>query len=451
MNQSELSDEKLDSLQRQSFDYFVHEVNPVNGLVMDRPQTGAPSSIAVVGLALAAYTVGVERAFMTRAEAAERTLTTLRFFRNSVQGPEADATGYKGFYYHFLDMKTGKRIWNCELSTVDSGFLFAGMLTSAAFFTNESANEHEIRTLADALYRRADWQWARDGGATLTHGWKPESCFLPYRWQGYDEALLLYLLGLGSPTHPLSANSYSAWTSTYQWRKVYDHEYLFAGPLFIHQLSHLWVDFRGIQDAYMGGKSIDYFENSRRATYVQQQYAIHNPAQFEAYGENCWGITASNGPGWVCRVNKGKKRQFFDYIARGVPDGPDDGTIAPWAAVVSLPFAPEIVLPTLKYFEDLNLREPNTYGFKATFNATFSAESAEAPLWVSPWHLGLNHGPIVLMIENYRSGFLWRLMQRCPYLVGGLRRAGFSGSWLDGVAIDSRGGAAPPTVKKAAP
>ena len=202
---------------------------------MDKTQEGAPASIAAVGLALSAYPVGVERGFITRAEAAERTLATLRFFRNSPQGNGAEATGYKGFYYHFLDMKTGRRVWKCELSTVDTAFLLAGMLTAAAYFANEAADEHEIRTLADELYRRADWQWAQDGGATVTHGWKPESGFLPYRWQGYDEALFLYLLGLGSPTHPLPEESYAAWTSTYQWRKVYDHELLHSGPLFTHQ------------------------------------------------------------------------------------------------------------------------------------------------------------------------------------------------------------------------
>ena len=204
MSQPELPLEDLDALQRQTFDYFVYEVNPLNGLVVDKTQVGAPASIAAVGLALSAYPVGVERGFITRAEAIERTLATLRFFRNSSQSKDAEATGYKGFYYHFLDMKTGKRVWKCELSTVDTAFLLAGMLTAAAYFTNEAADEREIRTLADELYLRADWQWAQNGGATVTHGWKPESGFLPYRWQGYDEALFLYLLGLGSPTHPLS-------------------------------------------------------------------------------------------------------------------------------------------------------------------------------------------------------------------------------------------------------
>ncbi len=437
MSQAKLPLKTLDALQRQTFDYFVHEVNPINGLIADRAREGSPASIATVGLALSAYPVGVERAFITRAEAAERTLATLRFFRNSPQGMEVEATGYKGFYYHFLDMSTGKRVWECELSTVDTTFLLAGMLMAAAYFTNEAADEYEIRTLVDELYRRVDWQWAQDGGATIAHGWKPESGFLPYRWQGYDEALLLYLLGLGSPTHPLPEESYAAWTSTYQWRNVYDHEFLYAGPLFIHQLSHVWVDLRAIQDKYMRGRSIDYFENSRRATYVQQQYAIHNPGQFEAYGANCWGITASDGPGPVTLQIDGKERRFFDYLARGVPDGPDDGTIAPWAVVASLPFAPEIVMPVLGWLDDLKLRIANPYGFKATFNPTFPVAPGQGPLWVSPWHLGFNQGPIVLMIENHMSGLLWRLMRQCPYLVSGLRRAGFTGGWLGAYGLEA--------------
>jgi hypothetical protein len=424
------SHETLETIQRETFGYFIHEVNPINGLILDTAQEGSPASIAAVGLALAAYPIGVERGYMTRPEAVERTLTTLRFFRDCEQGKGAEATGYKGFYYHFLDAKTGKRALKSELSTVDSAFLLAGMLTAAAYFQNDAADEHEIRTLADELYRRADWEWAQNGGATITHGWRPESGFLPYRWQGYDEALLLYLLGLGSPTHPLSDESYPAWVSTYQWKKVYDHEFLYAGPLFIHQLSHLWVDFRSIQDEYMRGKGIDYFENSRRATYVQRQYAIANPNQFEEYGENCWGITASDGPGPATLLVKGKKRQFFDYIARGVPDGPDDGTIAPWAVVASLPFAPEIVRPALAYFDERKLRTGNPYGYKATYNPTFPRKPGQKTAWISPLHMGVNEGPIVLMIENYCSGLIWRLMRKCPYLVSGLRHAGFAGGWL---------------------
>jgi hypothetical protein len=430
VNNPKVSHHAMDSLQRETFDYFVHETNPLNGLVVDKTQAGAPASIAAVGLALSSYPVGVERGFITRAKAIERTLATLRFFRDSAQSTDPDATGYKGFYYHFLDMSSGKRVWKCELSTVDTAFLLMGMLTAAAYFLEDTADTGEIRVLADELYRRADWNWAQNGGATVSMGWNPESGFLPYRWKGYDEALFLYVLGLGSPTHPLSKESYAAWTRTYQWRKIYGHEFLFSGPLFTHQISHIWIDLCGIQDDYMRGKGIDYFENSRRATYVQQQYAIDNPAEFEGYNGNCWGITASDGPGPAIRTIKNRYRQFLGYDARGVPDGPDDGSIAPWAVVASLPFAPEIVLAALEYFEELKLRENNPYGFKATFNTTFADRSDPSQRWVSPFHYGLNQGPIVLMIENYRTGLIWRLMRQCPYLVAGLRRAGFCGAWL---------------------
>jgi hypothetical protein len=425
-----ISSKVLEALQRATFDYFIHESNPLNGLVVDKTQAGAPASIAAVGLALTSYPVGVERRFITRDDAIQRTLATLRFFHRSVQSTEADATGYKGFYYHFLDMTSGKRVWQCELSTVDTAFLLAGMLTAAAYFVGSTSQEREIRSLADELYRRTDWQWAQNGGITVTLGWKPENGFLPYRWRGYDEALFLYLLGLGSPTYPLPTESYTQWTSTYEWKKIYGHEFLYSGPLFTHQISHLWIDFRGIQDDYMRGKSIDYFENSRRATYVQQQYAIDNPAVFDGFSATSWGITASDGPGPSTHTINNRQRQFFGYLARGVPDGPDDGTIAPWAMVASLPFAPEIVLPALRHFETLKLRENNPYGFKATFNCTYPEKPDPSRPWVSPFHFGLNQGPIVLMIENFQTGLIWRLMRQCPYLVTGIRRAGFRGGWL---------------------
>jgi len=432
MNRKRLGiDAELEKLQYESFSYFLHEANPVNGLVRDKTEPNWPSSIAATGLALAAYPVGVERGFMSRAAAVDRTLATLRFFWNSPQSPEPDATGYRGFYYHFLDMRTGRRAWQCELSTVDSALLLAGALTAGSYFDAETADEQEIRTLADALYRRADWQWAQNRCATVTHGWRPETGFLNYRWEGYDEALLLYILGLGSPTHPLPEDSYAAWASTYQWKQCYGYEYLYAGPLFTHQLSHVWIDFRGIQDAFMRDKGIDYFENSRRATYVQQQYAIANPLQFKGYSRRCWGVTASEGPGQITIKIDGIERQFFDYLGRGVPYGPDDGTLAPWAVVASLPFAPEIVLPALDYcVHEMHLTESSAYGFKASFNHTYPDRSANPHCWVSPWHFGLNQGPIILMIENHRTGLVWQLMRRCSYVVGGLQRAGFTGGWL---------------------
>src|SRR5687767_1626699 len=201
-------DPTLDQLQRDTFQYFLKEVNPSNGLVADSTAEGHPSSIAAVGLALTAYPVGVERGYMSRVDAVERTLATLRFFWHAPQGTGPDAVGYKGFYYHFLDMHTDRRFGRSEVSTIDTTYLLAGALAAAAYFDGPSPQEGEIRRLADGLYRRADWQWAQNGGETVVHAWTPEGGFEPYRWEGYSEALILYLLGLGSPTHPLPERSY---------------------------------------------------------------------------------------------------------------------------------------------------------------------------------------------------------------------------------------------------
>ena len=428
--QPALNEKALFKLQQSTFSYFLKEANPANGMVPDNTRENSAASIAAIGFALSAYPVAVERDYLKRAEAIKRVLTTLRFFWNSPQGTEPDATGYKGFYYHFLDMQTGARANNSELSTIDTTFLLAGALTAGMYFDGETKDEQEIRTLADALYARADWQWALNRGHTIAHAWKPETKFLKSRWEGYSEALILYLLALGSPTHPVAEECYRAWASTYQWKKLYDYEFLYAGPLFIHQLSHVWVDFRSIQDEFMREKGIDYFENSRRAAYVHQQYAIHNPKQFMGYGEYAWGITASDGPGPAERKIKGVKRKFYDYKARSIPHGPDDGTLAPWAVVASLPFAPEIVLPSLKHFDEAYPEMTSEYGFKCSYNPTFANNSKTSSGWISEGYYGLDQGPIVLMIENYRSGFLWRLMRKCPPLVLGLRRAGFTNGWL---------------------
>jgi hypothetical protein len=425
-----LSDEDLVQLERDTFKYFVNEMNLENGLVPDNTRQGAPCSIAVVGFALTVFPIGVERGYITRAEAIKRSLLSLRFFHDGPQGPEPDAIGYKGFYYHFLDMKAGKRVWKSEISTIDTTYLLAGALTAAMYFDGETKEEQEIRRLAEALYNRADWHWAQNGGLTVTHGWKPETGFIKYRWTGYSEALILYVLGLGSPTFPLPEKSYSAFTKTYQWKKLYGHEFVYAGPLFIHQLSHTWVDLRGIQDDYMSRKAIDYFENSRRAIYAQQAYAMRNPKKFVGYDRFCWGITASDGPGpAVLRVN-GRKIRIYDYIARAIPYGPDDGTLAPWAVAGSLPFAPEVVLPSLQRINKDHPEMTSKYGFKCSYNPTFTSGGRKGKGWVSSGYYGLDQGPIVMMIENYRSGFLWRLMRKCPYIVAGLQRAGFSGGWL---------------------
>ncbi len=425
-----MSEETLDKLQRDTFGYFLKETNTANGMVPDNTRQNSHASVAAIGFALTAYTIGVERGFISRAEAIERTLTTLRFFRHSKQSEGANATGYKGFYYHFLYMDSGRRAWQSELSTIDSTYVLAGALTAASYFNGDTREEREIRSLAEELYARADWQWALNAGETVSMGWKPECGFLPYRWEGYNEALILYVLALASPTHPIAAECYKAQTQTYCWKELYGQEFLYAGPLFIHQLSHMWIDFRGIQDEFMREKGIDYFENSRRATYVQQQYGIRNPLDYKGYGEHCWGITASDGPGPTCLEIDGIERCFFDYTARGIPYGPDDGTIAPWAAVASLPFAPEIVLPALQHFGDVYPEVTSKYGFKCSLNPTFEGENPGQSGWISKGYYGLDQGPIVMMIENHRTGFLWELMKKCPFIIEGLRKAGFTGGWL---------------------
>ena len=422
----------LDELLRVTFDYFRNEVNPRTGLIADKNEPGSPSSIAAVGLGLSCYVAATERGLFSRAEAIERILIVLRFFDGSRQGRQIDATGYKGFYYHFLDMETGQRVWRCELSTIDTAILMAGILTAASYFRGDEEGEGEIRELADRLYRRVDWQWALNGGTTICHGWKPESGFLRWRWdRGYSEAIILYVLAMGSPTFPVDPTGYREWTSTFEWTKIYDFEHIYAGPLFIHQMSHVWLDFRGIQDDVNRARGIDYFENSRRATYVQRQYGIENPKGFSHYSEFCWGLTASDGPGPAVHKVNDVRRRFYDYLARGAPFGPDDGTISPWAVVASLPFAPEIVIKTIRHaIERFELMGRTPYGFDASFNRTFPDKSRNRHGWVSPWIFGLNQGPIILMIANYQSELIWKIMRGCPYVVEGLRRAGFRDGWL---------------------
>ena len=420
----------LSRLECHSFAYFIHETNPVNGLVVDKTAPDWPSSIAAVAMALTAYPVGVERRFIERDDAVRRTLATLRFFAASEQSPSPGASGFRGFYYHFLDMQSGVRARDCELSSIDTALLMAGVLTAVRYYDRPTPDESEIRAVGNMLYERVEWDWMLNGQDTVCHGWRPESGFLPYHWEGYDEALILYFLALGSPTHAIPPRCYDAWSASYEWRAVHGIEYLHAAPLFIHQMSHVWCDFRGIRDAFMRLHDCDYFENSRRATHIQQRHAILNPKGWKHVGENCWGVTASDGPGDRTVTIDGIERRFFDYVARGVPDGPDDGTLAPWAVAASLPFAPEIVAPTIAHLAHLHVDVPNPYGFKASFNRQLPGSEGGIG-WVSPYHFGINEGPTVLMIENHRSGLIWSLMRGCAPLVAGLRAAGFGGGWLD--------------------
>jgi hypothetical protein len=428
---SVLFDPFLTDLEERTFRFFWDTANPENGLIPDRYPTPSFASIAAVGFALTAYPIGVERGYITRAAARQRVLTTLRFFLH--------APNQHGFFYHYMDMKTGARANDSEVSTVDTALLLAGVLFCQSYFDTQHPREIEIRKLADEIYRRVDWTWAQPRPPGVALAWTPEQGFSNDDWRGYNEAMLVYLLALGSPTHAVSPQAWTLWTSTYdkQWGTMYDQTFLSFAPLFGHQYTHVWVDFRGIRDAYMRDHGLDYFENSRRATYTQRRYAIANPQHWQAYGKDIWGMSASDGPGPAREPYLGRDRAFMNYAARGVGVGHiiDDGTIAPTAAISSLPFAPEIVLPaTLEMYHRFGSSIYSSYGFLDAFNASFPNTNAKPGAsdagWVDADYLGIDQGPILAMIENYRSDLVWRVMRTDPYLRQGLERAGFSGGWL---------------------
>ena len=430
----------LDTLERRTFDWFWERTDNNNGLTPDRWPTKSFSSVAAIGFALTAYPVGVERGYVTRASAAQRTLNTLRFMYNAPQGPQpTNVTGYKGFFYHFLDMQTGYRFERVELSTIDTSLLIAGVLFCQSYYTGPDATESAIRAYADSLYLRIEWPWAMARPPVVSMGWHPESGFIQADWKGYDEGMIVYVLALGSPTHTIDASAWTEWTKTYNWATFYGQTHVNFAPLFGHQYSHVWIDFRGIQDAYMRGKGIDYFENSRRATISQRLYAIANPGQWRDYGPNIWGLTAGDGPFDTTLVINGRSRQFFTYRARGAAAGEiqDDGTITPTAAGGSVPFAPEIAIPALiamreKYGDNLF----TNYGFVDDFNPTLTdvtpkyGRVAPGIGWFDTDYLGIDQGPIIAMIENYRTDLIWKTMRTNKYIVAGLKKAGFTGGWL---------------------
>lgn len=441
----------LDTVQRRTFDWFWDLTNQRNGLVPDRWPSRSFSSIAAVGFGLTATGIGAERGWITRAQARDRVLATLRFFWSAPQGDAAaGVTGHRGFFYHFLDMETGLRYDRVELSTIDTGLLLGGVLFCREYFDGADPAEAEIRRLADSIYMRADWTWARDGGTSLTMGWKPEPApdvnergFIRARWIGYNEAMLLYVMGVASPTHPVPPDSWNAWTAGYAWGDFQGQRFVQFAPLFGHQYSHAWIDFRGIQDRYMREKGITYFENSRRATLSQHSYALANPNGWRGYSSTEWGLTASDGPLDTTMTLDGRQRTFHTYWARGAgaTEIPDDGTIAPTAAGGSVAFAPEIVIPSLmamrrRYGDNLFGR----YGFLDAFNPSLrdprlpvrQGRIAPDTAWFDTDYLGIDQGPIIIVIENYRSDLVWRVMRRSPYVVRGLCRLGFTGGWLSG-------------------
>lgn len=424
---TELSDDALvNRLHRGAFSYFTGHTNPENGLVADTSRRGSPCSIAVVGFALSCYPIAVENGWLSRDAAANLVLKTLRFFNQSSQGGGPDATGYKGFYYHFLDMQTGARVWQCELSLIDTSLLFAGILTAASYFDGDN-NESEMRALADALYRRVDWRWAQNGTETVSQGWKPECGFLHYGWEGYNEATILYVLGLGSPTFPLTGSGYVSWRTTYQWENLSDIDVLYSGPLFTHLFSHAWIDFRGIRDAFMREKNSDYFQNTKAAIALHREYGERNPHDFKGYNRNFWGITAGDGPSDGALQLDGRDRRFFGYMSRGVPYGPDDGTIAPWAMLATLPFGADAALAgtrhLLKTCPQVCLKDKFASGYNPTLNTRPGG-------WLSEGWYGLDQGLVAIMIENHRTGLIWENFRKCFYVKAGLKRAGFEGGWL---------------------
>ena len=433
-----------EDIERKTFRYFWETVNSKNGLVPDRWPTPAFCSIAAVGFALPAYAIGVERGWCTRAEARDLTLTTLRFFWSAPQGPQrTGVTGYKGFFYHFIDMETGLRHRDVELSSVDTTILLLGVLFAGQYYDRDDAAEREIRQLAQAIYARADWNMFRaDGRAPISMGWHPETGLIPANWVGYNEGMMVNVLALGAPVNAAPVNLWEQWTAPYPrfWRGEGPTRRLGFAPLFGHQYSHIFIDFRGIYDAPMRVAGFDYFENSRRATYANRAYCTANPMRWDGYSDRIWGLTACDGPGNFALPFKGEQRTFYGYSARGPlgePDERDDGTLAPTAALGSLPFAPEIVIPAVEAM----LQRPglyDAYGFRDSFNPSFKyaglkLETGSADPrhgWVAKDYLGIDQGPILLQAANYRDDFVWRHMRQVPAIRIGLKRAGFTGGWL---------------------
>ena len=431
-------------IERRTFQFFWDTTNEANGLTPDRFPSRPFASIASVGFALTAYPIGIENNWVSRNQAVDRTLLTLKFFRDMPQGPQRIGKGaYKGFYYHFLDMQKGQRYdsW-VELSSVDTTLLMMGVLFAQSYYDRDDSREKEIRDIAEELYRRVDWTWLQQNKPLISMGWFPESGFIKHDWMGYNEAMMTYLLAMASPTHPVSPDAWQVWTRSYNdvWGVYQDQEFLAFGPMFGHQYTHVWVDFRGIQDDYMRERGMDYFENSRRATLAQRSYAMSNPMKWKDYGENVWGLTASDGPQQTLQDYRGEQREFRHYMARGagLRENFDDGTIAPTAAVASLPFAPEIVIPaTVEMHERYGDYIYSSYGFLDSFNRSFDYD---IPLktgrlvpgqgWVASDYIGIDQGPILTMIANYRNEFVWNVMKKNPHIRTGLERAGFKGGWL---------------------
>lgn len=435
----------LDSLEERSFRFFWDLSDSTTGLTPDRWPSKSFYSVGAVGFALTAYPIGAERGYVSRGRAARRTLATLRYFMASRQDTaRAGSVGYRGFYYHFLDRKTGTRFQDVELSSIDTGLLLAGALFCQSYFDRPYPIETSIRSCAESLYARVDFPWLQVRPPTLCLGWGPESGFMPYDWRGYNETMIYHILAMGSPTHPVGPEVWPAYVQGYKWGAFQGREQLGFAPLFGHQYSHVWIDFRGIRDDFMRLHHSDYFRNSMQATLSQRDYALRNPAGWRGYGKRLWGLTACDGPVNGKQTVDGREREFHTYDARGASHEriSDDGTVAPTAAAGSVPFAPREVAEALMAMrQDYGSYVYGKYGFYDALNPTLrGSEKVDAGHivpgvgWFDTDYLGIDQGPIVAMIENHRSGLVWKFMRRNPHIVRGLKAAGFRGGWLDKAA-----------------
>lgn len=417
------------NLKKRTFTYFWEVIDSVNYQTNDRYPQKTFTSIAATGFALATYCIGAENEYVSREQAAERVLAVLSWLDKAKQGPdEKGVSGYKGLFYHFLTFGDGVRFKNVELSTIDTGLLMAGVLTVQSYFDGNSKTEQQIREIAERLYRNVQWNWAMNGNKTMSMGWHPETGFIEAQWKGYNEAMILLILALGSPTHPIPDNSWAEFTKTYDWSNFMGYEHINFGPLFGHQYSQMFIDFKDIQDAYTKEKGLDYVENSRLATLSNREYSIRNEHGFVGYSTYVWGLTASDGPENITKNVGNKTIQFKTYNARGVANGywEDDGTIVPTAAGGSIPFAPEETLQSLWMMKELyGEKLYQKYGFLDAFNLTYSEEG-----WFNPDYIGIDQGPIIIQLENYESGLIWNTLKKNPHIIRGLKKAGFTGGWL---------------------
>lgn len=395
---SEEDDRFLEELSRRAFAFFAESAHPITGQVLDRRRADGETdsrgvaSIASTGFGLTAFCVGVKRGWMSAVEARERVLRTLSSLHD-------DLEQVHGFFYHFLDASTGRRIWKCELSSIDTAILLCGVLACRAAFLGDE----RIHRLATSLYERVDWPWMLAGGDTFSMGWFPERGFLEARWDHFSELMMLYLLALGSPTHPVGPETWGAWRRPL--REYYGERFVWSpAPLFVHQFSHAWFDFRGCVDR--GG--VDWFANSVAATRAHLEWSLDQKARFPEWSEDLWGVTSSDSA--------------RGYVGWGGPpdSGPLDGTVVPCAPAGSLPFLPRECLRTLRHQrERFGSRIWKRYGFVDAWNPHTG--------WINPDVVGIDVGITLLMAENLRSGGVWEWMRSDPDLRRGMDRAGFTG------------------------